>query len=221
MLRIAVLDDQELYVNKIDEITRKAMLKHGIAYELFKYTSTEEFLYDLSEDNKCDIYLIDVELQTTSGLEVARQIREKYYDSVIIYVTNYIEYAVAGYEVNAYRYIPKNILEEKLPEAYAAVYVNIENRKKNGWSQEQLAEMSDMSPVYLGEVERGRKVISVDKFINLVKALGVSADYLLCNDLPSGEPYMFDEITEKFKNLTLEQRKIAIDILDGYLKNIP
>ena len=88
-------------------------------------------------------------------------------------------------------------------------------------TQEQLAEMSDMSPVYLGEVERGRKVISVDKFINLVKALGVSADYLLCNDLPSGEPYMFDEITEKFKNLTLEQRKIAIDILDGYLKNIP
>ena len=131
MLKIAVLDDQELYVNKIDEITRNAMLKHGIAYELFKYTSTKEFLYDLSEDNKCDIYLIDVELQTTSGLEVARQIREKYYDSVIIYVTNYIEYAVAGYEVNAYRYIPKNILEEKLPEAYAAVYVNIENRKKN------------------------------------------------------------------------------------------
>ena len=25
MLKIAVLDDQELYVNKIDEITRKAM----------------------------------------------------------------------------------------------------------------------------------------------------------------------------------------------------
>lgn len=131
MLKIAVLDDQELYVNKIDEITRNAMLKQGIAYELFKYTSTEEFLYDLSEDNKFDIYLIDVELQTTSGLEVARKIREKYYDSVIIYVTNYIEYAVAGYEVNAYRYIPKNILEEKLPEAYATVYANVENKKKN------------------------------------------------------------------------------------------
>ena len=131
MLKIAVLDDQELYVNKIDEITKKAMLELGIVYELFKYTSTEEFLYDLGEDIKCDIYLVDVELQTTSGLEVARKIREKYYDSAIIYVTNYIEYAVEGYEVNAYRYIPKTILEEKLPEAYAAVYVNIENKKKN------------------------------------------------------------------------------------------
>lgn len=107
MLKIAVLDDQEVYLNKIEEITKTAMIVQGISYELLKYTRAEEFLYDLGEDDKCDIYLIDVELQTISGLEVARKIREKYYDSVIIYVTNYVEYAVEGYEVNAYRYIPK------------------------------------------------------------------------------------------------------------------
>ena len=161
MLKIAVLDDQELYVNKIDEITRKAMLKHGIVYELFKYTSTEDFLYDLSEDNKCDIYLIDVELQTTSGLEVARQIREKYYDSVIIYVTNYIEYAVAGYEVNAYRYIPKNILEEKLPEAYAAVYVNIENRKKNFYIIENNHRIERIAYEDIFYVKKDQKYITI------------------------------------------------------------
>ena len=76
-----------------------------------------------------------------------------------------------------------------------------------------------MSSVYLGEVECGKKVIGVDKFIKIVKALGVSADYLLCNELPSVEPYVFDEITEKLKKLTPEQRKIAIDILEGYLKH--
>ena len=161
MLKIAVLDDQELYVNKIDEITRNAMLKQGIAYEFFKYTSTEEFLYDLSEDNKCDIYLIDVELQTTSGLEVARQIREKYYDSVIIYVTNYIEYAVEGYEVNAYRYIPKNILEEKLPEAYAAVYVNIENRKKNFYIIENNHRIERIAYEDIFYVKKDQKYITI------------------------------------------------------------
>ena len=76
-----------------------------------------------------------------------------------------------------------------------------------------------ISTAYLGEVERGKKVIGVDKFIKIVKALGVSADYFLCNELPSGEPYVFDEITEKLKKLTPKQRKIAIDILEGYLKN--
>ena len=88
------------------------------------------------------------------------------------------------------------------------------------YTQEELAEKADMSTVYLGEVERGQKVIGVDKFINIVKALGVSADYVLCNELPSGEPYIFDEITEKLKKLDPKQRKTAIDILDGYLKNL-
>ena len=88
------------------------------------------------------------------------------------------------------------------------------------YTQEELAEKADMSTVYLGEVERGQKVIGVDKFINIVKALGVSADYVLCNELPTGEPYVFDEITEKLKKLDPKQRKTAIDILDGYIKNL-
>lgn len=93
-------------------------------------------------------------------------------------------------------------------------------RIEANYTQEELAEKADMSTVYLGEVERGQKVIGVDKFINIVKALGVSADYILCNELPTGEPYVFDEITEKLKKLDPKQRKTAIDILDGYLKNL-
>lgn len=93
-------------------------------------------------------------------------------------------------------------------------------RIEANYTQEELAEKVDLSTVYLGEVERGQKVIGVDKFINIVKALGVSADYVLCNELPTGEPYVFDEITEKFKKLDPKQRKTAIDILDGYLKNL-
>lgn len=93
-------------------------------------------------------------------------------------------------------------------------------RVEANYTQEELAEKADLSTVYLGEVERGKKVIGVDKFINIVKALGVSADYILCNELPTGEPYVFDEITEKLKKLDPKQRKTAIDILDGYLKNL-
>ena len=87
-------------------------------------------------------------------------------------------------------------------------------------TQDELAEAADMSPVYLGEVERGKKVLGVDKFINIVKALGVSADYFLCNELPTGEPYVFDELTMKLKKLDAKQRKIISEIIDTYIKNI-
>lgn len=170
MLKIAVLDDQEVYLNKIEEITKTAMIVQGISYELFKYTTAEEFLYDLGEDDKCDIYLIDVELQTISGLEVARKIREKYYDSVLIYVTNYVEYAVEGYEVNAYRYIPKKMLEEKLPEAYAAIYGDLENRKKNFYiieNNHRLERIAYEDIIYVKKEQ---------KYILLVHKYGVSRE---------------------------------------------
>ena len=93
-------------------------------------------------------------------------------------------------------------------------------RKKANYTQEELAELADISSTYLGEVERGKKVIGLDKFINIVKALNLSADYILCNELPSGEPYVFDEITDKLKKLNPKERKTAIDILDGYIKNL-
>lgn len=93
-------------------------------------------------------------------------------------------------------------------------------RKEAKLTQEELAERADISPVFLGEVERGLKVMGLDKFINIVKVLGVSADYILCNELPTGEPYVFDEITQKLKRLDPKQRKTVLDILDGYINNI-
>ena len=93
-------------------------------------------------------------------------------------------------------------------------------RTEANYTQEKLAEMADMSSAYLGEIERGKKVIGLDKFINIINALGLSADYVLCNELQSGEPYVFDDLTAMLKDLEPKQRKTVLDIVDGYLKNI-
>ena len=52
-------------------------------------------------------------------------------------------------------------------------------RKEQKLTQETLAERVDVSPYYIGEIERGTKTPSLDLFIKLVEALNVSADYLL------------------------------------------
>ena len=93
-------------------------------------------------------------------------------------------------------------------------------RKEANLTQEELAEKADISPTFLGEVERGQKIMGLDKFISIVKALGISADYILCNELPTGEPYVFDEITEKLKKLNPKQRKTILDIVDSYINNL-
>ena len=47
-------------------------------------------------------------------------------------------------------------------------------RKLSKFSQEKLAEMADLHPKYVSEVERGGKTISVDALHRIAKALGIS-----------------------------------------------
>ena len=44
-------------------------------------------------------------------------------------------------------------------------------RKKAGYTQERLAERVNLNPKYLGEVERGEKIISIEALLRVAKAL--------------------------------------------------
>jgi len=44
-------------------------------------------------------------------------------------------------------------------------------RKKARLTQEKLAEQSNLNPKYLGEIERGEKIISIEALLRISKAL--------------------------------------------------
>jgi transcriptional regulator with XRE-family HTH domain len=46
-------------------------------------------------------------------------------------------------------------------------------RKRLGLTQEKLAEKVDLNPVYMGQIERGYKVPTVDVLLRVAKALKV------------------------------------------------
>ncbi len=56
-------------------------------------------------------------------------------------------------------------------------------RKRNGWSQEQLAEMMGISRQSVSKWESGASIPDLDKVIKLSKILGVSTDYLLKDEM--------------------------------------
>lgn len=95
-----------------------------------------------------------------------------------------------------------------------------ELRLQKGYTQQALARKADIGEVYLGEIERGLKMPSMNIFVKIIEALDISADYILRDELSSGGAYIFDEITEKLKDLSPMQRKTAADILDAYVKNL-
>lgn len=199
MLKIAVLDDEETYFETIRRITRKSFREQGINYEIFEYTSPEELLYDIEDDNKYHIYLLDVELPTTSGLEVAKEIRKKYHDPIIIYITNYVEYAVEGYEVNAYRYIPKKLLEQKLSEAYEAICNSIEKQIKNYFIIEKNHKLEKIA---FEDIYYVKKDV---KYVLIVHKYGTSRERITISD--------FYERVKEYNSFVIVDRSYVVNIL--------
>ena len=95
-----------------------------------------------------------------------------------------------------------------------------ESRMEKGYTQQALANKAGIGLMYLGEIERGIKMPSLSVFIKIVDALDISADYVLRDELKSGEHFIFDDLTDKLIPLSPKQRKTATEILDAYIRNL-
>lgn len=96
-----------------------------------------------------------------------------------------------------------------------------EQRRAKGWTMEQLSEKIEVSPNYVGEIERGGKVPSLETFIRIVEVLEVSADVLIRDSVAPASHVADDELSQKLRQLTPGQKKAATDILNAYIENIP
>ena len=91
-------------------------------------------------------------------------------------------------------------------------------RKKINLTQEALSEKVDVTPFYIGELERGVKTPSLDLFIKLIEVLDVSADYLLRDKVSVGNVYGDKRMARKLENLTPRQRAALEALIDTYIE---
>lgn len=57
--------------------------------------------------------------------------------------------------------------------------------------------------------------------VKILNALNISADELLCDLVPSASHVTDDEISKRLEALTPMQKKVALDLLDTYITNLP
>lgn len=117
MLQIAVCDDEPLSLQKIEAITRQCLKKQNIFPLISVFTNGEHLLFALEDGAFFDLLLLDIEMPEISGMELARQIHQKLPEALIIFVTAHFKYAVDAYELDIFRYIPKNQLSARLTHA--------------------------------------------------------------------------------------------------------
>lgn len=92
-------------------------------------------------------------------------------------------------------------------------------RKQLGMTQDELAEKAGLSTNYLGGVERGEKTPSLESFISITNALGVSSDMLLCDILDSGYKVKASLLSEKMEKVPQAKRGNIFDMIEIMLRD--
>lgn len=118
MLHILICDDDYNMLSKMKTIVEEVLADFQTKVEIQAFTDARKISRDTLAS--CDIALLDIDFENTSynGMDIARQLRTLHSDAVIIFVTNFIEYAPEGYEVQAFRYVLKRDLVENLKTAF-------------------------------------------------------------------------------------------------------
>lgn len=94
-----------------------------------------------------------------------------------------------------------------------------EYRLKKNMRQEDLAEKTDLSTNYIGMLERGEKVPSLEKLVTIANALDISADMLLVDVLKCGYTVKNSLLDEKLSKLSDRDRNAIYDVIDTLVKH--
>jgi len=95
-------------------------------------------------------------------------------------------------------------------------------RNKRNMTQEHLAEVVDLSVVYISNVERALRVPSLESMILICNALDCTMDDLLDGFLTAKPPSQPDKVDQIIADCSIEERKFLMKLctlLKDYLKD--
>ncbi|AOY76000.1 LytR/AlgR family response regulator transcription factor [Clostridium formicaceticum] len=109
-LNIAICDDNINHLNVIVGYLEDFNKDYDI--HLIKASSGEELLEKI-ENQYVDIAFLDIKMQGLNGIQVGNEIRVKFPNTIIVFITGFKNYALEAFEIQAFQYIIKPITSKK------------------------------------------------------------------------------------------------------------
>ncbi len=103
---------------------------------------------------------------------------------------------------------------------YSSIGNNIKKyRTSKKITQEALARKTKLTQPYIGMIERGEKIPSLETLINILNALEVSADMVLHDVLVTGYTVKDSLLAQKLENISREDRSRIHDVVNVMIKH--
>lgn len=86
-MKIAICDDDTNVIEQIEQYIENINDK-SLEYEVF-FSAEELKWYITKNDAKFDLFILDIEMKEVSGIDFAKNLREKDMDTLIVFMTSY------------------------------------------------------------------------------------------------------------------------------------
>ena len=107
MIRIALCDDEKIYLEKIKNIVKQYSDEKGLLFDICAYDSPSDLLDRIAEGEEYTVYILDIYMPGITGMSVATELRGYGIEAPIIFLTSSPDFALQAFGVNATHYILK------------------------------------------------------------------------------------------------------------------
>ena len=107
LIHIAIVEDEPLFVQQLKEYIGRYERERERRIKITTFADGE----DITEDYRggYDIILMDIQMRFMDGMTAAEKIRALDHEVIIMFITNMIQYAIRGYQVEALDYVVKPV----------------------------------------------------------------------------------------------------------------
>ena len=92
-------------------------------------------------------------------------------------------------------------------------------RKDRGLTSDNLSELCNINATYLRQIEGGTKMPSLPVFIDICKALRISPDYLLQDELTENEISTIHEVEKLWKDAPPQKQELVLTMIKAVLEH--
>lgn len=128
--RVAICEDEKIFSEMHKKICCDILANLNIDFQISVFDNSIDFLTNYSETkSKYDLFLLDIYMDSTNGIEIAKAVREKDEEATIIFITSSMDYVLQGYDVKALHYLIKPVDSVRLEQLILTDYKNkIQNK---------------------------------------------------------------------------------------------
>ena len=160
-MEFVICDDEKLFRSRVVKIIDKIFINNDDYYHVTEFSSFNNEFKKLVHDNTPKIYILDIEINdSVSGIDIAREIRKKDWESIIIFVTSHAElgYQALKAQIMLLDFISKyDDCEKNLEDVIKKAILQVNNHKTITFMSEGISyiiHLDDILYVLKDTVER-------------------------------------------------------------------